>query len=67
MDIDQLKQDFPMRTRAKNFLSPLFGRHERLVTNQDHIVLKGPSQAAGRSLLKIYIPNRTVIVLQRIE
>ena len=43
-----------------------FGGHKRLVPNQEHITQTNSSHQGGRSLLKIYMPNRTGIVLQQI-
>ena len=43
-----------------------FGGHGRLVPNQEHFTLTSSSPPAGPSLLSIYIPNRTVIVLKPI-
>jgi len=41
-----------------------FGGHGRLVPNQEHFTLTSSSPPVGSSLPSIYIPNRTVIVLQ---
>ena len=41
-----------------------FGGHGRLVPGQEDITLPDSSQLTDRSVLSVYIPNRTAIVLQ---
>jgi 1,4-alpha-glucan branching enzyme len=68
----QSYSDYPIMAKAGRYQMILdsdakeFGGHGRLVPNQEHFTLTSSSQPAGRSLLDIYIPNRTVIVLQPI-
>ena len=69
----QSYSDYSIMVKADNYQMILdsdateFGGHGRLVRNQEHITRNSSSQLAGRPLISIYIPNRTVIVLQPIK
>lgn len=41
-----------------------FGGHGRLAPDQEHITLMDSSQPVGQSVLSVYLPNRTAIVLK---
>ena len=47
--------------------APEFGGHGRLTPNQEYLSRPNPSAPAGMEWISIYIPNRTVIVLQPLE
>jgi len=44
-----------------------YGGHSRLIAGQFHLTLYDTSTQRKRNLLSLYIPNRTAIVLQRVE
>ena len=41
-----------------------FGGHGRLIPDQEHITLLDSSPPVGQSILSLYLPHRTAIVLQ---
>jgi len=47
--------------------APEYGGHSRLIPGQYHLTLDDTSTPSKRSLLSLYLPNRTAFILQRIE
>ena len=47
--------------------APEYGGHSRLIPNQCHQTLHHPSKQQNRNMLSLYIPNRTALVLQKVE
>jgi 1,4-alpha-glucan branching enzyme len=66
----QSYSDYPIMAKAGRYQMILdsdateFGGHGRLIPNPEHTTLTSSSQSAGQASISIYIPNRTVIVLQ---
>ena len=47
--------------------APEYGGHSRLVPDQYHQTLHDTSKGYDRNFLSLYIPNRTAIVLQKVD
>jgi 1,4-alpha-glucan branching enzyme len=45
--------------------APQYGGHQRLVPDQEHFTLAQSDQAFDRNYLSLYLPSRTVLVLQK--
>jgi 1,4-alpha-glucan branching enzyme len=44
--------------------APQYGGHNRLTDNQEHLSLPGKDDQEGTNFLSLYLPSRTVIILQ---